>query len=143
MAKLGEDSSSKWEKVVLKNGTTLEVTVIKKFPLGLLVALPPGKEGDVPVIAIPANTILCRLPTRGPKRNKPAGVKPVPAPGASALRTTTAEVKFIFHLASGGRLKAVSYEEKGDKYAIKLAAGSTTIPMDIVDRIEPLGAKKE
>ena len=98
----------------------------------------------MPVLAIPANTILCRLPTRGSGRTHSTPTTGTTAPKTSAPpKSAKAEIRWIFHLASGGRLKAVSYEEKGDKYAIKLAAGSTTIPMEIVDRIEPVAAKKD
>ena len=45
-------------------------------------------------------------------------------------------------LISGGRLKVVSYEKKNGKYRLKLAAGSTSIDTDLVDRIERIEPKK-
>ncbi len=51
--------------------------------------------------------------------------KPAPAPA----------VQWIFHLKSGGKLKVVSYEEKDGKYLLKLAAGSSSVPRESVERI--------
>ena len=60
----------------------------------------------------------------------------------TALRSSTAGVRWLFHLENGGKLRVVSYEEKDGDYVLKLAAGSTTIPAYKVTRIEPVEPKK-
>ena len=60
----------------------------------------------------------------------------------TALRSSTAGVRWLFHLENGGKLKVVSYEEKDGDYVLKLAAGGTTIPAYKVTRIEPIEPKK-
>jgi hypothetical protein len=62
----------------------------------------------------------------------PVAPPPPPPPKPAPL----AEIKWVFHLKSGGRLKVVSFEEKGDSYVIKLpAGGTTTISKDAVEGI--------
>jgi len=48
------------------------------------------------------------------------------APPAAPPASPPAPIQWVFHLKSGGRLKVVSYEEKGDTYVIKLPGGGTT-----------------
>ena len=61
---------------------------------------------------------------------------------ARPLRSSTAGVRWVFHLENGGKLRVVSYEEKDGDYVIKLAAGATTIPTYKVARIVPFDPKK-
>lgn len=56
-------------------------------------------------------------------------------PPAEAPKPAAAAVQWIFHLKSGGKLKVVSYEEKGDKYLLKLVSGSSSVPKESVERI--------
>jgi serine/threonine protein kinase len=52
------------------------------------------------------------------------------------------EFRWEFHLKSGGKLRVISYEEKDDKYVLKVAAGTTTILKEGVEKIEKYDAKK-
>lgn len=47
--------------------------------------------------------------------------------------------RWEFVLKSGGSLKAISYEESGDKYSLKMAAGTVAVSRDAVLKIVPLG----
>ncbi len=71
-----------------------------------------------------------RIEAARAKKHEPAvaPVAPLPAPAPAGVQWT-------FHLKSGGRLKVVSYEEKEGKYLLKLAAGSTSVAKEDVDRI--------
>ena len=78
-----------------------------------------------------------------PKTAKTGNSAPKTRPVATPPKATAATIRWVFHLISGGRLKVVSYEEKNGKYRLKLAAGSTSIDTDLVDRIERIEPKKK
>jgi hypothetical protein len=68
--------------------------------------------------------------------------KPFPA-GAPKSALPAPEVRFVVHLKSGGQLRAVSYEESGDRYRFVLPNGATALPKDAVLRIDKLPEAKE
>ncbi len=65
----------------------------------------------------------------------PRRVPAAPLPGE-------ADVRWIFRLKNGGQVRAVSYEERGDKYHLKLPAGQTVLPKESVERIQKAPAKE-
>ena len=66
-----------------------------------------------------------------------------PPPAEPPKPAPTSAVQWIFHLKTGGKLKVVSYEEKDDKYVLKLVSGGSTVPKDAVDRIsKPVPGEK-
>ena len=67
--------------------------------------------------------------------------KPSADPTPPPTKPAKAQVRWIFHLKSGGKLKVVSYEERDGKYALKLTLGSIAISKDAVDRIVPFDSK--
>lgn len=66
---------------------------------------------------------------------KKRAAEPPPAEAPKPAAAPAAAVQWIFHLKSGGKLKVVSYEEKDDKYLLKLVSGASSISKDAVDRI--------
>lgn len=76
-----------------------------------------------------------RIEAARAKKRGPAAAPAVPLPAPAPSATAATGVQWTFHLKSGGRLKVVSYEEKEGKYLLKLAAGSTSVAKEDVDRI--------
>lgn len=72
-----------------------------------------------------------RIEAAWAKRREPAAAPVVPPPAPAPA----AGVQWTFHLKNGGRLKVVSYQEKEGRFLLKLAAGSTSIAREEVDRI--------
>jgi hypothetical protein len=71
----------------------------------------------------------------------PADASKPADPAVPPAAPSTAGIKWMFQLKNGGKLKVVSYEEKDGKYALKLAAGSTTVSKDDVETITPVDPK--
>jgi hypothetical protein len=69
------------------------------------------------------------------KRGAPAPAPAAAPPPAADAAPAAAEASWIFHLKSGGKIKAVSYTEADGKYVLKLQAGSTTVSKESVERI--------
>ena len=69
------------------------------------------------------------------KRPGAARKEPEPAAPAPPAPAAPTALQWTFHLKSGGRLKVVSYEEKDGRYLVKLAAGSTTVAKEDVEKI--------
>ena len=84
-----------------------------------------------------------RLEAHWAKKRSTASAVDAPKSDAATppAASSTASVKWLFQLKSGGKLKVVSYEEKDGKYVLKLAVGSTTVSKDDVETITPVDPK--
>lgn len=71
------------------------------------------------------------------KRGKQEPAAPAAAASPASEQASPVDVRWIFHLKSGGMIKAVSYEEAGGKYVLKLPSGTSTLPREVVERIAP------
>ena len=67
-----------------------------------------------------------------PATSKDDGDEPSADSTPAPTKPAKAQARWIFHLKSGGKLKVVSYEEQGGKYALKLTLGSTSISKEAV-----------
>ena len=69
--------------------------------------------------------------------------EPLPLPKPPDLPPPPPSEAWLFILKSGGQLRAISYEEIGEKYSLRLASGKMAIRKEDVAKIQKLGGQEK
>jgi hypothetical protein len=120
------------------SGSVDELKAIRAPRIKSLVS-PPGQ--DSPQSAQKGTSAVETGPKEPVPEGKVAQGGSQPSPG-EAKPEPSQVVHWVFHLSGGGKIRAVSYSEKDERYSIKLMSGSTSVPKESVLKIEKLGDGK-